>query len=182
MKRAKWSAAPVEPGAGTLAWCGPGPSGGGQPCHSQQMDIQVSHRPLFESYQICHRKPSHSSSRVTPARVIFASNKTIYTLNIINCATYKWMKNINTFWQDFTFLSLFKSLNFCIDWMCTKSLSQNRLSPPWLPGSLVSLFVWAVTRSDGGYLWQVFSRAWCQSVKPPTDHPQRDTHSKLFCI
>ena len=83
MKRAKWSAAPVEPGAGTLAWCGPGPSGGGQPCHSQQMDIQVSHRPLFESYQICHRKPSHSSSRVTPARVIFASNKTIYnTLNI----------------------------------------------------------------------------------------------------
>ena len=47
------------------------PAGGGQPCHSQQMDIQVSHRPLFESYQICHRKPSHSSSRVTPARVIF---------------------------------------------------------------------------------------------------------------
>ena len=74
MKRAKWSAPPgLGPGAGILArLVRARPSGGGQACHSQQMDIQVSHRPLFESYQICHRKPSHSSSRVTPVRVILS--------------------------------------------------------------------------------------------------------------
>ena len=99
MKRAKWSAAPVEPGAGTLAGAGPAIRRGTALSLTTNGYSGVTHRPLFESYQICHRKPSHSSSRVTPARVTFSlkQNKVYIKYSPANSATYKWTKSINTF-------------------------------------------------------------------------------------
>ena len=54
-------------GPGSAGWsAGPGP--GDSPVTHNKWIFMCHTGPLFESYQICHRKPSHSSSRVTPAR------------------------------------------------------------------------------------------------------------------